>query len=237
MELLALRELTQEELEALAMKLRDSELVIFFSEGVKRVFLGSKASLSVPLASLVEVRESELPWLSLPVSAGVGLSLPYPIPLFELGDGRRNTLRESFARCALAFNETGLRLRLTEASNGDGLRVMEFLERRWRKGIFFNGWRKDYEEYLEGARRKASQLLLRASIGAIGEEGRSKEMLSCLSSGLHNKLVIGGKSAVFCVEEVAELIRPQPRPCSVCTSKVLKRAPRPAIAWASDHLT
>ncbi|WP_449463121.1 hypothetical protein PQ610_02350 [Tardisphaera miroshnichenkoae] len=223
MEFLALGEVTPEELEALVVKLKSFELVVLFDNGYKRVFLNGQASISLPLASLVETREKQLP----PVSATVGLSLPYPIPLFDLGDGRRNALREALMRCAPAFDGMGLKLRVTEASDGDQLRAREFCERYWRKGIFFNGWKKSYEAYVEMAREKANQMLFRTFIKTIGDKAFAKDMLSCVSSGLHNKLVINGKSAVLCVSEVAELLRPQPRACSICTSKVLKTASFP----------
>ncbi|MDP7976201.1 MAG: hypothetical protein ACP5SK_00155 [Thermoprotei archaeon] len=224
MELLTLRELMPDELGALALRLKNFEVIILFDKGDKRVFLKGQASLSLPLASLVEARENRLSQ----ISASVGLSLPYPIPLFDLQDERRNPLRESFRRCAPAFDGMGLKLSVSKASASEELRAREFCERYWRGRIFFNGWKKSYEAYLGEAREKASQLLFRASMGAIGDASLAQEMLSCISSGLYNKLILNGKSVVLCVSELAELMRPQPRTCSICTSRVMKRTRVPA---------
>jgi hypothetical protein len=222
-ELLALKELGTEELESLVIRLEDFEAAIVFEGGTKRVFLSTLIDIPLRLASLVDVGKITFP----PPSLSVGLALPYPIPLFGLSETRRSTIRETFRRCAMSFPGMGLKLRVLESREEDRIRAGEFCERYWKKGLIFNAWKKSYEAHLPDALKKAGQPLFRVSMTLLGDDVRPERMLSCLSQGLTNKLKRGRGSTILCASEIAEFLRPEPRMCSICTSKVLVRTSKP----------
>jgi|GEM_PF-3124539 len=214
--------------------------VIFFGD-YKRVFLELRREppllqIGLPLASLLPLSKASVGKPAGDAQAvlfgeegGVrkpkrmGLSLPFPVPLFDLGKPWPS-ISDRLAQCSQLFRGTVIELEVKPANKKDLELVARFAERDWPGPLFTNAWKKAFDPLIPLAQEKAKFELYSVEAKLRGDEG----LLNCAFSGMTNKLVLGGKKVILSSPELAFLLQPTPRPAGFVTSTSLIPAEPPS---------
>jgi len=195
-------------------------LIIFGAK--KRVFFQSEEYPVLPLCSFLQSNEKFVG------GKKVGLSAPFPIPIFDPAKEL-----EALPVCGQTFTGAALELTVSPATNKEKLLMARFIEKEWPGPLFTNAWKKRYESALPLAREKARHELYRVGAQLRGTE----KLLSCISSGSPNKLIINGKEAILCSKELSALLMPTPRAAAMPLSDGLRPAKPPSAQRGCQRAT